>query len=95
MENTDILIVGGSAAGITTAISARRYYRDAKIVLIRKEKQVLIPCGIPYIFGTVGSPDKNLIPDEVLSKNNVNLVVDEVVSVNKEDRTIETSSQYL
>jgi len=92
MENTDILIVGGSAAGITTAISARRYYRDAKIVLIRKEKQVLIPCGIPYIFGTVGSPDKNLIPDEVLSKNNVDLVVDEVVSVNKSARTIETAS---
>jgi len=92
MENTDILIVGGSAAGITTAISARRYYRDAKIVLIRKEKQVLIPCGIPYIFGTVGSPDKNLIPDEVLSKNNIELVVDEVVSVNKSARTIETAS---
>ena len=92
MENTDILIVGGSAAGITTAISARRYYPDAKIVLIRKEKQVLIPCGIPYIFGTVGSPDKNLIPDEVLSKNNIELVVDEVVSVNKSARTIETAS---
>jgi len=92
MEDAEIIIVGGSAAGITTAISARRYYRDAKIVLIRKEKQVLIPCGIPYIFGTVGSPDKNLIPDEVLSKNNVNLVVDEVVSVDKDDRTLKTAS---
>jgi len=92
MENAEIVIVGGSASGITTAISARRYYPDAKIVLIRKEKQVLIPCGIPYIFGTLGSPDKNLIPDEVLSKNNVELFVDEVVSVNKEARTIETAS---
>ena len=92
MESADIVIVGGSAAGITTAISARRYYTDVKIVLIRKEKQVLIPCGIPYIFGTIGSPDKNLIPDEILSKNNIELVIDEVVSVNKSARTIETAS---
>lgn len=92
MENTDILIVGGSAAGITTAISARRYYPDVKIVVIRKEKQVLIPCGIPYIFGTVGSPDRNLIPDTVLTKNNVGLTIDEVVSINKDTRIVETIS---
>ena len=91
MESTDIVIVGGSAAGITTAISARRYYVDVKIVLIRKEKQVLIPCGIPYIFGTIGSPDKNLIPDEILSKNTIELFIDEVISVNKSSRTIETA----
>jgi len=92
MEKADILIVGGSAAGITTAISARRYYPDTKIVVIRREKQVLIPCGIPYIFGTVGSPDKNLIPDTVLTKNNVGLTIDEVVSINKDMRIVETAS---
>jgi len=92
MENTDILIIGGSAAGITAAISARRYYPEKKIVVIRREKQVLIPCGIPYIFGTVGSPDKNLIPDTVLTKNNIGLTIDEVVSINKDSRTVETMS---
>jgi len=92
MEKPDILIVGGSAAGITVAVSARRYYPDAKILLIRKEKEVLIPCGIPYIFGTVGSPDKNLIPDTVLSKNNVGLTIDEVVSINKDRKIVETVS---
>jgi len=92
MKKADILIVGGSAAGVTVAISARRYYPDASILLIRKEQQVLIPCGIPYIFGTVGSPDKNLIPDGVLKKNNVELVVDEVVSIDKDSRTVRTSS---
>jgi len=95
MEKPDILIVGGSAAGITVGVSARRYYPDAKILLIRKEKEVLIPCGIPYIFGTVGSPDRNLIPDSVLKKNNVELVIDEAVSINKDQRTVETSSGRL
>jgi NADPH-dependent 2,4-dienoyl-CoA reductase/sulfur reductase-like enzyme len=92
MENTDILIIGGSAAGITTAISARRYYPNAKIVVIRREKQVLIPCGIPYIFGTLKSPDRNLIPDTVLTKNNIGLTIDEVVSINKDRRVVETVS---
>ena len=91
-ENTDILIIGASAAGIMTAISARRYCADAKIVVIRRDKQVLIPCGIPYIFGTVGSPDKNLIPDTVLTKNNVGLTIDEVISINKDTRIAETIS---
>lgn len=95
MEKADILIVGGSATGITVSISARRYYPDAKIVLIRKEKEVLIPCGIPYIFGTVGSTDKNLIPDSVLRKNNVELIIDEVVSIDKDKRTVETSGGRL
>jgi len=43
MEKADILIVGGSATGITAGISARRYYPDARMVLIRKERKVLIP----------------------------------------------------
>ena len=61
MERADIVVIGGSAAGLTAAITARRHYPDKKILLVRKEKQVLIPCGIPYVFGTVGTPQKNLI----------------------------------
>ncbi len=42
IRKTDVLIVGGSVAGVTTAIAARRHYPDAKITVIRKEKQVAI-----------------------------------------------------
>ncbi len=91
-QQTDVLIVGGSAAGVTAAITARRHYPDVKITLVRKEEKVLIPCGIPYIIGTVGSPEKNLIPDTVLSKNNIELIVDEVTSINKGARTVSTAN---
>jgi NADH oxidase (H2O2-forming) len=86
-----VVIVGGSAAGITSAITARRYYPDSRIILIRKEENVLVPCGIPYIFGTLGSPEENLIPNDVLSKNDVELVVDEVTSINKSAKTVNTA----
>lgn len=92
MRKTDVLIVGGSAGGITAAITARRYYPETEIVLVRKEEKVLISCGIPYIFGTLGSPEKDLIPDEVLPKNDVELIIDEVTSINKDAKAITTAS---
>jgi len=92
MKKTDVLIIGGSAAGLTAAITARRHYPDKKILLIRKEQLVPIPCGIPYIFGTVGSPQKNLIPDTPLEKNNVDFVIDGVTEIDPEARTVTTES---
>ena len=47
MTGADIVILGGSAAGVTAAITARRHYPDKSILLVRMEKQVSIPCGIP------------------------------------------------
>ena len=88
MNKTDVAIVGGSAAGLTAAITARRHYPNKKILLVRKEKLVPIPCGIPYIFGTVGSPDKNLIPDTPLEKNNVDFMIDEVVEIDREKKSL-------
>ena len=91
VKHVDIAIVGGSAAGLTAAITARRHCPDKKVLLVRKEKQVLIPCGIPYIFGTVGSPQKNLIGDAVLEKNNVELLLAEATNIDREGRVLHTT----
>ena len=91
MRKADVVVVGGSAAGLTAAITARRHYREKTVLIVRKEERVLIPCGIPYIFGTVDSPEKNLIPDSILEKNNVALLVDEAVEVNREAKAIHTA----
>ena len=88
MKKADVVVIGGSAAGIPAAITARRHYPEKSIILIRKEKQVLIPCGIPYIFGTVGKPENNLVPDAVLEKNNIELLVDEAKKLKPEEKTI-------
>jgi NADH oxidase (H2O2-forming) len=81
MRQADIVVIGGSAAGIAAAITARRHYPEKSVILIRKEEKVLIPCGIPYIFGTLGKPENNLIPDGVLQNNNIELIIDEAVAL--------------
>ncbi len=89
MEKSDLVIVGGSAAGVRAAITAQRLAEVEKVTVIRKEQRVLIPCGIPYIFGTIGSVDKNMIPDAILGK--AGLIIDEVTSIDREARTVATS----
>jgi NADPH-dependent 2,4-dienoyl-CoA reductase/sulfur reductase-like enzyme len=97
MVKTDVLILGG-LSGISAAISCRRHYPDKKVVLVRKEGTVLIPCGIPYIFGTVGGPENNVVPDGLLESNGIELITDEAISVDKENRIVtlknETKIEY-
>ncbi|MDX9873064.1 MAG: FAD-dependent oxidoreductase, partial [Clostridia bacterium] len=91
MKKFDIVVIGGSAAGITAAVTARRHYPGKSILLIRKEEKVSIPCGIPYVFGTVGDPLKNLIPvDNMLTGNKIEGIVDEAVDVERESNIITT-----
>lgn len=88
---TDVLIIGGSAAGLAGAITARRFHPEVKITVVRREEKVLVPCGIPYIFATLGSVDDDVIPDKVLEKHKLDLIVDEITSIDKEARTAHTA----
>jgi NADH oxidase (H2O2-forming) len=92
MKKADVLVIGGSAAGPVAGISCRRRYGDKSVILVRKEEQVLIPCGIPYIFGTVGSSAKNLIPDALVVNNGIELVKGEAVEVDREKKTVSLSN---
>lgn len=88
MKGSDVVVIGGSAGGIPAAISCRRRYPEKSVLLIRKEEQVLIPCGLPYIFGTVGSPEKNLIPDAMLKNNGIELIIGEVVEIDRDKKVV-------
>lgn len=87
---TDVLIIGGSATGLVAAMTAKSNYPDKTVTIIRKDEKVMVPCGIPYIFGTVKTSENNILPDEGLKKLGVNIVIDEVVSIDKENKVCTT-----
>jgi len=92
MEKTDVLIIGGSAAGLVTAATGKSHYPNKDFLVIRKTEQALIPCGIPYIFGSVGSTDKNILPDALATKTGARMKIGEIVSIDPEKKVCKTKA---
>lgn len=90
MKKTDLLVIGGSAGGILSATTARKAYGDIDITIIRETEKVMVPCGIPYIYGTLHDTNKNVIPDAGILGANINLIIDRVVKVDREAKTVTT-----
>ena len=89
---TDILVIGGSAAGFVAASTAKLNNPEKHVLMIRQEEIVMIPCGIPYIFGTTGSSEKNILPDKGLEAAGVELMIDEVVTIDCQEKKCETAT---
>jgi len=87
MKSTDVLVIGGSAAGLASALASKSHYPEKSVTLVRLEAKVAIPCGIPYIFGTLENTDQDILPDGGLIKAGVEIVVDEVTSLSGETKT--------
>lgn len=88
MKTTDVLIIGGSAAGMVAAVTGKSSWSDKSFTLVKKQKDVMVPCGIPYIFGTLDSSQLNIMPvDNMMAKAGVESLVDEVIAIDKQAKT--------
>lgn len=56
-----IVIIGGGPAGIIAATSSKKTCPEKEVTIIRTEEIGLVPCGIPYIFGTLNSVEENIM----------------------------------
>ena len=88
---SDVVVIGGSAAGLTAAISVRSFYPDRSVTVIRKGENILVPCGIPYVFGSLDSVDENYLPEKPYAALEVGKVVDAAVEVDVEAHTVKTA----
>ncbi len=88
----DVLVVGGGPAGIITAVTSKTYYPEKSVAILRREKKVLIPCGIPYVLSTLDSPEKDIIPDEPILKKGIEIIVDSVKKVDIKEKVAFTEA---
>ena len=96
MEKTDVLVIGGSAAGLVAASTAKADNPEKRVVAIRMDEKAMIPCGIPYIFGSVGSSEKNILPDALATTPGAEVVIGEVEDIDTEKNvcTLKDGKQF-
>jgi len=82
----DVVVIGGSAAGIVAAVTGKASYPDKDFILIREEDKVVVPCGIPYIFGSLGSTEKDMISDAALVNAGIGLKVGRVAAIDQKNK---------
>jgi NADH oxidase (H2O2-forming) len=93
MKNTDVLVIGSSAAGLVAATTGKRVYPDKKFTVVTMMPKTLIPCGIPYIFGSIGSSDNDILPAEkMFEASGIEIVYGEVTRIDKENSVAELKS---
>lgn len=91
-KSVDVLVIGGGAAGVVVASTARRNYPNKKILLMRELEKGIIPCAIPYMLASLKNPDENLMGYSSLEKNNVDMVVDRAVKIDRENKVVRTEN---
>jgi len=87
-KTVDILVVGGGPAGIISAVTAKKYYPDKDILLIKNIANGCIPCGIPYMFNSLKNPDDNKLGNAALDKHNIKVDVDEAIKIDRNQKEV-------
>ncbi|MEL5849477.1 MAG: FAD-dependent oxidoreductase, partial [Candidatus Igneacidithiobacillus chanchocoensis] len=91
-QQTDILIVGGGPAGMMAGITAAQFAPHKKVLVVRPEADAVIPCGIPYIFGTLGGTDEDMAGRAPLLAAGGQLQIGRVESIDRGQRTANLAS---
>ena len=87
-KNVDVLVIGAGPAGIISAVTARKYYQEKKITVIKSINEGVIPCGIPYMFSSLKNPDENKLGNAALEKNNIDVIVDEAIKIDRSKKVV-------
>ncbi|MGB9758212.1 MAG: FAD-dependent oxidoreductase [Thermoproteota archaeon] len=83
-DSQKVVVIGGGAAGMASAASARRVNKDAKITVIEASKYVSYgSCGIPYYLGNLVDDVSKLVtytPEQFKKERNVEVLINSYVT---------------
>jgi len=91
-KKADVLIIGGGPAGLVSAVTAKRYYPDKNVLIMKNIVNGCIPCGIPYMFWSLKNPDDNKMGLDASKKNNIGVAINEAVKINRVAKKVTTKS---
>ena len=91
----DIVVIGGGVSGFVSAINAKKFHPQKKVLVIEKNIKKLVPCGIPYIFSTYDIDDDLMNLDKKLEKFDVELLEEEVINIDFDKKEIKTKSNVI
>jgi len=94
MIKKEILIIGGGPSAMVAAGGCKLYYPNKSVSVIKKDVDSMVPCGIPYVFGTMlHSVEDDMIPcGDMAAKMGTELIHDEVLSIDSEAKTVKCKS---
>jgi len=94
MIQKEILIIGGGPSAMVAAGGCRMYYPDKSVSIIKKDADSMVPCGIPYVFGTLlHSVEDDMIPcGNMAAKMGTELIHDEALKIDPELKTLTCKS---
>lgn len=88
MKKTDVAIIGGSAAGLAAASAMIRRYPNKKVTMIRNVVNTMVPCGIPYIYGTLKGVKKNIVGDAPFENAGVEIIAKHVDKIDRQNKQL-------
>ena len=88
MKKSDVVIIGGSAAGLMAAVTLRKRSPEKSVTVIRNVVKTPVPCGIPYIYGIMGQVEKDLIPDQMATDLGIEILQQDVTDIDRTKKEV-------
>lgn len=88
----DVVVVGGGAAGLGLVATALATYPGKQILMIKKEQETLVPCGIPYTITTLGSVESDIMSTKSVESAGAQILIDKVNKIDPKTKKVFTES---